>query len=620
MTHAFSEILERRQRRKVMLGRALYMLRRSSRWLVGLVVSSAFVLLIAGFAEARGSVDSRFDWPGTWLPRLVGGDRPISAISGALLVVYCGAWLTIIGIGLLRLVLRMGYGPLAIARSVLDEAVRNKTVVVLLGLLLLLLAAWPYSSSAAPLDVRQPLRYQIQSFLSFSSMALALLLGAVTILFSAYSVSQDINVRRTGDVFVKPISRWVYLLGKWLGVVSMMAVILAAQIIVIYGVSRFWLGTNIPMDGNDAAAVNQHVLIARGEALPMPPVPFTETARQKLEALIRDRPDFVAQRGPEDTFYNLVYQERNEFMSIPFGTTKKYLFVGLQQAKRNAEELERRIAANRDQLAAQLSDHVGTRVDPSQISLPFITPYAGVLGIDVQPGLLQWRFQVKGVNTYGSAWGAFDVRVNGRALPAPVRYTIERVQVRDLPASYVNDDGTLILEIANVYSDSQDRTRTIQFDSDTWVQIYHVQGDFAPNLVRGGLVHLVRLAFLAMLGVAAGSLWSYPVAATFSLCVWMLAAGGQWLQDTLTVQVADTDVAPVDIAFNDTLLPILRFFASFLSRYSEIGVASHLVDGRYISYAAVGGHTFWIGVVWMGVALSLGGWLFSRRELARVQV
>jgi hypothetical protein len=451
-------------------------------------------------------------------------------------------------------------------------------------------------------------------------MTTAVLLGAVTILFSAYTVSQDINVRRTGDVFVKPISRVTYLVGKWIGVISLMAVILAVETVLVYGVSRFWLGTNLAMDPADAAAVNQHVLVARGEAMPMPPEPFVETATQRLESLILNQPDLVAQRGPQDTLLDLIAQERNAFMSVPFNTSSEYLFAGLQKAKRNAVELEERIQANRDVLAERLSDALGTYVDPAQISLPFIAPYASILGIDVQPGLLQWRFEVSGINTYGSATGQMDLRVNGQLLPTPVSFVIERVQVRDLPATYVNDNGTLILEIVNVHPDSLGRQRTIQFETDTWMQVYHVEGDFGPNLVRGSAIHLVRLAFLAMLGGVAGALWSFAVAATFSLSVWLLAAGGSWLQQTLATPAAQTDVVPVDVAFNQTLLPIIGFFASFLSRYSSVGVSSHLVDGRYISYEALVGQVFWIGIVWLGVVLALGGYLFSRREIARVQV
>lgn len=637
MTHAFNDILRRRDRRRLRLARAAFLLRRSRKWMLAFAVTLLVLLILAGIAEGGERIEgyslwrrftsmfrgqAGFEWPWTWYRRLTGeGDRAIAPGTGALLVLFVGGWLTLIGIALLRWVLRFGYGPLAVARSVLDEAIRNKTVVVLLAMLLIALAAWPYSTTSAAAQVMRPLRYQIQSFLSFSSLATATLLGAVTILFSAHSVSTDINVRRTGDVFVKPIRRPVYLLGKWIGVVSMMAVILAVQTMLVWGVARLWLGTNYALDPTDAAAINQHVLIARGESLPMPPVPLEQLVAEKFESIERDQPELVRRRGRTETIADLFVQERSNFLSVPYNTRKEYVFAGLGSAKRNAERLERQIAANADELARQLSELTGSTVRPAQISLEFLAPYAGVLGIDLQPALLQWRFQVKGTgNSYGSARGALDVSINGRGLSVPLDYTIERVQILDLPATYVDDNGMLILELGNVYPDTLGRQRTIQFDADTWMQIYYVEGGFAPNLARGAVIQMVRLAFLGMLGVVTGALWSYPVAATFSLSVWLLAAGGSWLQQTLAARVAETDVVPVDAAFNSALLPVVRLIASFLSRYSTVNVNSLLVEGRYISSLAVVNHVYWIGIIWTGVLLALGGYLFSRREIARVQV
>lgn len=621
MTHAFEDILRQRARRRVTLGRALYVMRRSSFWLIALAASALLVIVLAGIAEARTDPASSFDWPWQWLFRLAeGADRPITPLTGTLLVLFFGGWLTLAGFALVRFVLRFGFGPLAIARTVIDEAVRNKTVLVLLSLLLLTLAAWPYFSTSAALKVPQPLRYQIQSFLSFSSMATATLLGAVTILFAAYSVSTDINVRRTGDVFVKPLSRFMYLLGKWLGVILMMAVVLSVQTVLVWGVARLWLARNYAIDEIDQAAVYEHVLVARAETFPLPAEPFEKLAFEKLGTMIRDEPELVARRGRLNILADLIMEERSGFLRIPYGTFGSYKFTGLGKARQRALELEERLAGNSELIAARLRDELGVQIAPQDISLTTIGTHARALGIDVKPGLLQWRFMVTGINSYASATGKVDVRINGATLAAPITYVIDRVQVVDLPATYVGEDGVLLLEIGNVHADSLGRTRTMQFETGTWIQIYHVEGGFAPNLLRASFVQFVRLTFLAMLGVVTGALWSFPVAATFSLCLWLLAAGGPWLQETLSTRVADTEVAPVDTAFNSLVLPLVRMIASLLSRYGMVDGSTLLVDGRYISYQSVLHQTVWVGVVWMGLLLAVGGFLFWRREIARVQV
>ena len=604
-----------------MIARAGFLLKRSRPWIAAFAVTAATMILIAGFAEAAPGVDEGFVWPGTWLGRLSeAGDRAVAPLTGLLLVIFCGAWLSLLGLGILRWSLRFGYGSLAIARTVVDEALRNKTVVVLLSLLLLCLGAWPYFTTAAALKVPQPLRYQIQGFLSFSAMLTAALLGAVTILFAAYSVSTDINVRRTGDVFVKPLSRFLYLFGKWLGVMCIMAVLLAVQCGLVWGVARLWLPRNEAIDALDMEAVYDSVLIARSQTIPMPPQPFEQVALDRLAVKMRDEPELVARRGRGAIFADIVAEQQSEFLKIPFRESRTYRFTGLQRARQHALDLESRIAASAPQLAQQLSELLGTPVQPHQISLMSLAPYASLLGIDLRPGLLQLRFNVIGINSYASATGRIDVAINGNTLPRPLEYTIDRVQVVDLPANYVDENGVLLLEFNHHYPDSTGRARTIQFDTGTWIHIYHVEDGFGSNLLRATWIHLVRLGFLAMLGVITGSLWSFPVAATFSLCLWILAAGGSWLQGALSVGVADTDVAAVDTTFNSVMMPVVRLITQMLSTYGRLDVGTMLSDGRYITWAALVNQTFWVGAVWMGVLMALGGYLFWRREIARVQV
>src|SRR5690606_18869908 len=230
-----------------------------------------------------------------------------------------------------------------------------------------------------------------------------------------------------------------------------------------------------------------------------------------------------------------------------------------------------------------------------------------------------WRFKVSGINTYGDVGGAFELRLNGQSLGGPIAFTVDRVQTFDLPANLVDENGVLRLEISNRYVDSLGRQRTLQFDPDTWMQIYHVEGGFAGNVMRASMIHLVRLVFLAMLGVMAGALWSFPVAATFGLSFWLLAAGGRWLQETLSMRVP-MEVAAVDAPLHNFILPLVQFIASLLSRFSAIPVSSLLVEGRFISPGAVLYQVLWVGIVWMGILVLVGGYLFTRREIARVQV
>ena len=632
MTTAFDDpVLRRRRARRQRLARAKHVLGRllvPIAWLIGTAV---VVCAVVGFSEARDTFESRFDWPAAWLARALGrpGTRPVLPFSGAVLTLFVGGWLSYAAIRLLRRGLRLGYGPLAIARNVVEEAVRNKIVLLLLGLLLIALAYWPWSllGQSNP----QPLRYQIQGFLSFATTVSGLLLGAVTILFGAYSVGGDIQINRTGDVFVKPLGRVGYLVGKWLGVVLLTGTILAVQTAVIWGVARLWMGTNYVSDAEDLTTVSQRVLVAREAERPVPEVAFEDAARARFKTATEQDGDLVARRGRAQLFNDYLNEQRNAFLDVPAASSKIYLFDNLSGARAEAERVRERIGRDAPKIAEQFKAAGVADVRPEDLTLELFAGdpvLAARTGVDVQGAMLQFRFKIKGTNSYGSKTAAFHLKVNGRVVNngEPIVAPIDLVQVYDLPATYVDDAGRLALEVINDVPDAKvappapPAVADLAFDPDTWPTLYHIVGSFGANLVRGAVVQWVRLMFLAMLGVVTAGLLSYPVAAVLSLSVWVLAASGDWLNETLSYRVADTDVAAIDQTVNNAALPLVRFVASLFARYSHVDVGQRLVDGVYLGWGEVLLTTAWVLVVWTGAALLIGGYLFTRREIARVQV
>ena len=632
MTTAFSDpILRRKQARRRRLARARHTLGRLLVPLAWLLATAAVVCAIVGLSEARQTFGSRFDWPGTWLPRVLGraGVPPVEPFSGSVLTLFLGSWLSYAAIRLLRRGLRFGYGPLAIARNVVEEAVRNKVVLVLVGLLLVALAWWPWSLLSA--SNPQPLRYQIQGFLSFSTTVSGLLLGATTILFGAYSVGGDLQINRTGDVFVKPLARAGYLLGKWLGVVLLTGTILVVQTAVIYGVARLWMGTNYVADQEDLTTVSQRVLVAREAERPVPEVPFATTAAERFGRDVEARSDLLAKRGRANLYNDYLNEERSKFLDVPPSSSKVYVFGGLSAAKAKADRVAAAVRADAESIAARLraAGLAGATADDLTLEVFAADPLlASQVGVDVQGAMLQFRFKVAGINTYGDQTAAFHLKINGRATNGgqPLVVPIDRVQVYDLPATYVDDAGKLSLEIVNDVVSARSlppalpTVPDLKLDPDAWPTVYHIVGSFGTNLIRAALVQWVRLMFLAMLGVVAAGLLSYPVAAVLSLSVWVLAAGGSWLDETLASRVADTSVAAVDQTVNNGFLPLVRFAASLFARYSRVDVGQMLVDGLYVSWASAATTAFWVIVVWTGLLLLVGGYLFRRREIARVQV
>ena len=65
--------------------------------------------------------------------------------------------------------------------------------------------------------------------------------------------------------------------------------------------------------------------------------------------------------------------------------------------------------------------------------------------------------------------------------------------------------------------------------------------------------------------------------------------------------------------------PIVGFLTRQLATYGKVNVGAMLADGRHISSAVLFSQTLWVAL-WMAALVALGGHLFWRREIARVQV
>jgi ABC-type transport system involved in multi-copper enzyme maturation permease subunit len=614
------------ERQKVDRGSWLrYTLLRVANWLIPLVLSLAAVVVLAGFAEA--GEDRTFVSPFEWLGTMASGE-PIARLTGAVCVLFVGSWLSVVGLFVLRRLLSLNVwtstplsGAISVARTGLDEAVRNRTVVVILLIMLLALALQPYFA----VNAEQPLRYKIQTFFTISGFIAAALLGAVTIFVAAATVATDLEDKRGGDVFVKPIPRWAYLVGRWLGITLPMIVIVGVWAILTIGISTIWLAPQKAFDAADRDFVDTRVMVAREEAPAQPARDFREIVDETFEETARLDPERLNRQGRAAMIADLVNEQRTLFLQVPFGPAQgnTYRFTDLGDARERAMELDQELRDDADAIAALLSERgvettEGQPIQPNQVSLATVLPFADLLDRDLTAGLLQLRFKVLGTNTYGGREGDLALVVDDR--PELIAYVVDRVQIYDLPATLIGEDGVLELRIDNLgQTRGDERTPiTIQFVPDIWINLYYVSGDVKGNVFRQAIVLWVRLSFLAMFATCAASLMSFPVAATLSLAVWVLAAGGSWLKSTLTSGISGDGV--VSTLFERSLLQGAIFVADLLGQYSAVDGISRIAAGIYLPWSSVVSHTFWIGLVWTVIAFAIGWFLFSRKELARVQV
>ena len=146
----------------------------------------------------------------------------------------------------------------AVARQMIAEGIRMKIALVFVVLIALVVLGLPFSITGD-----SSLTAVVQSFLSFSLGATGVLLGMLTI-FMSRSLSDEFVGRQILMVMTKPISRWQFIVGKWLGITLLNTMFLATAGATIYGMVYYIRATVPALDEEfDRKELDNEVLVAR---------------------------------------------------------------------------------------------------------------------------------------------------------------------------------------------------------------------------------------------------------------------------------------------------------------------------------------------------------------------
>jgi hypothetical protein len=141
-------------------------------------------------------------------------------------------------------------------------------------------------------------------------------------------------------------------------------------------------------------------------------------------------------------------------------------------------------------------------------------------------------------------------------------------------------------------------------------------GEFEANFVRAQLVNLVKLSFLAMLGVATATFLSFPVATL--LCFTVLAIGSlsPFLSISIEDYVVSTEAPILQQVLQVSVRTIARVAEWLLRAFGETGANRLVVEGRLVPWSALVRTVAVIGVAWTGLAFVAGFLAFRRKEIA----
>src|SRR5574340_467090 len=104
-----------------------------------------------------------------------------------------------------------------------------------------------------------------QIVLTYTLSTITALLGLSTLWLACGTLARDIEDCTLQVVAIKPVARWQIWLGKWLGIMSLNAALLALAGLGVYGLMQ-WRASRLPAD--EQKILRSEVLVARGSIKP----------------------------------------------------------------------------------------------------------------------------------------------------------------------------------------------------------------------------------------------------------------------------------------------------------------------------------------------------------------
>ncbi len=488
-----------------------------------------------------------------------------------------------------RLALSGSHPVLAIARNVVNEAVRMKVSLVFIVLLIFGLAALP-----GALDPNSPLRYRVQSFLTYGMEGSFLIVAVLTVFLACATVSFEQRDKIIWQTMTKPVRAWEYVVGKWLGVGAVSLVLMGVAASGIYLFTEYL--RNQPAQGEARPFVSQgsltggdpismdrlvletQVLTAREAVRPLlPPMVPTELAKEldrRAERARQSEPDW--QDTPESR--RKIREDFNKelvgaFYAVSPGLWREYVFPGLLFATERGVPITLRFKAD-----------AGNNSPLDTYRLSFLVG-------GQQPIVREVRL------------GQF---ISLPLSPATVETATNELGERA---------GFLRVQVFNGDWGRQTMNKeTVTFNPSGGLEVSFPVDTFRANFLRIASVCWLKLLFLASVGLMLGTFLSFPVAALSAFGVLLCAEGVPFLKEALD------SYGPVgyDREYLWWRVPIIWVSEGVtfaLSFYARINPSENIATGRFVGWTALLRAVAMFGGLSVAV-LAGGSAIFRKRELA----
>lgn len=407
-----------------------------------------------------------------------------------------------------------------------------------------------------------------QIIITYTLTAVTVLLGFSTLWLSCGALARDIEECQIQVVATKPIARWQIWLGKWLGIASLNAALLALAGACIYGLLE-WRATKLPL--MERAQLRQELLVARGSAKEADNTAAIDAqTEQLLQSRIKANPGITA--NIDEVRNEIREQVKSDFQLVPPGYVRQWNI---------------NLGADKDYI----------RGKPLQVRIKFESA-------DHNPN-----------GTYVGLWeiGNPD-STNFYALP-PMSLAPDTFHEFEIP-NEISQNGVLSIIFVNQNNVS------LLFPLEDGMEVLFPQGSFTMNFIRALGIIFCWLVLLSAIGLMAASFLSFPVAAFFSITLLLVAFSSGTLAETVDLGSVTTGSTPTAAtrSITDTIfIPIFKGMLDVLNLVEKFSPIDSLSTGRSVPWSDLGAAFGQIVVLFGGTFAVIGIAMFSRRELAAAQ-
>ena len=461
----------------------------------------------------------------------------------------------------------------AVARQMIAEGIRMKIALVFLLLIGMVVLGLPFSISGD-----SSLTGAVQSFMSYGLTATGVLLGMLTI-FMSRSLSDELVNRQVFLVTTKPVPRWQFILGKWLGMTILNGVFLSFGGLSIYGMVHYIKHTHPPIEDRfDAAELRNEVLVAR-HALKGKLPDFSRHVEQEF------------QRNLEQGLYADVPEFNEEAERARLA--KKY-------------EARWRIVGPLELRTFEFDNVLCDRSPHSEIQVRYKTNVSAYPPDEIFRAVWEFGDPLKGTPVYRF----------------PTRHVVDRFHTIRVRADTVAPDHTFVAVFhnQNPFEGEPQYRNVIEFRASEEVEVLFIVGSFGWNLVRVLILMLCKLMFLAAIALLMTTLFSFPVACLTSFTVYVLAGARSFISESLEMATNPYSDHWIQQALVQAFSLVFNAIKWVVPDFTYYDAVEPFVNGRNVSLVWVLQGIGELAILKTLVVLGFAMLFFYRREVAEVSV